>query len=107
MVSFHIFFFQAEDGIRDYKVTGVQTCALPISSPRCLRRAPPRRPKCRIAETKAEDPSGASSSRTPWASMALADQDRKSGVEGKRGGVGGGGGLQEKKKKKYEAARRR
>src|SRR5256885_12614264 len=28
MVS--LFFFQAEDGIRDYKVTGVQTCALPI-----------------------------------------------------------------------------
>src|SRR5256885_16804179 len=27
------FFFQAEDGIRDYKVTGVQTCALPIFSP--------------------------------------------------------------------------
>src|SRR5256885_4909259 len=27
------FFFQAEDGIRDYKVTGVQTCALPILSP--------------------------------------------------------------------------
>src|SRR5688500_20404597 len=26
-----VFFFQAEDGIRDYKVTGVQTCALPIS----------------------------------------------------------------------------
>src|SRR5256885_5220649 len=29
---FFFFFFQAEDGIRDYKVTGVQTCALPISS---------------------------------------------------------------------------
>src|SRR3989454_5463529 len=28
------FFFQAEDGIRDYKVTGVQTCALPIYAPR-------------------------------------------------------------------------
>src|SRR6266446_8254591 len=27
----YYFFFQAEDGIRDYKVTGVQTCALPIS----------------------------------------------------------------------------
>src|SRR5256885_4857017 len=28
---YHLFFFfQAEDGIRDYKVTGVQTCALPI-----------------------------------------------------------------------------
>src|SRR5256885_6105617 len=26
------FLFQAEDGIRDYKVTGVQTCALPIST---------------------------------------------------------------------------
>src|SRR5256885_12893494 len=26
-----LYFFQAEDGIRDYKVTGVQTCALPIS----------------------------------------------------------------------------
>src|SRR3989454_7376123 len=27
----YCFFFKAEDGIRDYKVTGVQTCALPIS----------------------------------------------------------------------------
>ena len=26
-----VFFFQAEDGIRDIGVTGVQTCALPIS----------------------------------------------------------------------------
>ena len=29
---FVFFFFQAEDGIRDYDVTGVQTCALPIFS---------------------------------------------------------------------------
>src|SRR5690606_8929841 len=28
---FLFFFFQAEDGIRDFHVTGVQTCALPIS----------------------------------------------------------------------------
>src|SRR6266498_4471809 len=27
-----VFFFQAEDGIRDADVTGVQTCALPISA---------------------------------------------------------------------------
>src|SRR5262249_58693857 len=27
-----LFFFQAEDGIRDWSVTGVQTCALPISA---------------------------------------------------------------------------
>src|SRR5437867_10373548 len=33
---FFFFFFQAEDGIRDRTVTGVQTCALPISV-----RAPP------------------------------------------------------------------
>src|SRR5256886_12550193 len=31
-----VFFFQAEDGIRDLTVTGVQTCALPIS---CTRGA--------------------------------------------------------------------
>src|SRR5207249_8107358 len=30
------FFFQAEDGIRDRNVTGVQTCALPISASRKL-----------------------------------------------------------------------
>src|SRR2546430_4388131 len=28
----YVFFFQAEDGIRDLTVTGVQTCALPISN---------------------------------------------------------------------------
>src|SRR5256886_7867854 len=28
-----VFFFEAEDGIRDLTVTGVQTCALPISIP--------------------------------------------------------------------------
>src|SRR5437762_11918817 len=33
-----VFFFQAEDGIRDTSVTGVQTCALPI----CLRAERPR-----------------------------------------------------------------
>src|SRR5580698_2204246 len=32
-----LFFFQAEDGIRDCHVTGVQTCALPISPPRVPR----------------------------------------------------------------------
>src|SRR5699024_11767522 len=30
-IYFSFFFFQAEDGIRDRNVTGVQTCALPIS----------------------------------------------------------------------------
>src|SRR2546430_12394694 len=45
-ISAHLsvfFFFQAEDGIRDLTVTGVQTCALPISAlhlrPQILHRA--------------------------------------------------------------------
>src|SRR5690606_39583899 len=33
-----VFFFQAEDGIRDFHVTGVQTCALPISRSVCRHR---------------------------------------------------------------------
>src|SRR5207253_5024135 len=33
-LCFFYFFFQAEDGIRDGHVTGVQTCALPISPTR-------------------------------------------------------------------------
>src|SRR5690606_41128085 len=40
------FFFQAEDGIRDFHVTGVQTCALPISRsmgcPRARGKGQPR-----------------------------------------------------------------
>src|SRR5687768_18033869 len=36
------FFFQAEDGIRDVAVTGVQTCALPISAARGHARGQPR-----------------------------------------------------------------
>src|SRR2546429_4613917 len=43
----HFFFFQAEDGIRDVAVTGVQTCALPISLPAgrpASKSRPPRIP---------------------------------------------------------------
>src|SRR5256886_9404557 len=38
------FFFQAEDGIRDLTVTGVQTCALPIWHGRCGHLHPGRAP---------------------------------------------------------------
>src|SRR2546422_7602903 len=43
MDRFCFFFFQAEDGIRDVAVTGVQTCALPI----CVRRLA-RDPRTRL-----------------------------------------------------------
>src|SRR5256885_4935999 len=46
-----LLFFQAEDGIRDYKVTGVQTCALPISSLTCICRQLQR---CRAAHDAVE-----------------------------------------------------
>src|SRR5208337_5459159 len=59
---FFFFFFQAEDGIRDTSVTGVQTCALPIygtpASSRCLRA---RREEAGVpwaAARSAEDPAG-------------------------------------------------
>src|SRR5947209_13549680 len=50
------FFFQAEDGIRDIGVTGVQTCALPISKRLArppnvvLHRLPPCTPELQPAE---------------------------------------------------------
>src|SRR3712207_7591504 len=55
-----IFFFQAEDGIRDIGVTGVQTCALPISMTRhlgsCLAEHEPSRGKAaRLLRLRVED----------------------------------------------------
>src|SRR5208337_5419985 len=41
---FFFFFFQAEDGIRDTSVTGVQTCALPIYPGAAGTQAPQDRP---------------------------------------------------------------
>src|SRR5436309_10607216 len=45
-VFFFFFFFQAEDGIRDFHVTGVQTCALPIS--RRLSSKEPAEPRRQV-----------------------------------------------------------
>src|SRR5438552_19024860 len=56
-VSDFFFFFQAEDGIRDDLVTGVQTCALPISRlfGGALRHKPPRRPSNRFCRPARRD----------------------------------------------------
>src|SRR5436189_3200058 len=43
------FFFQAEDGIRDTSVTGVQTCALPIYGRTGAARKAPRNPMFPLA----------------------------------------------------------
>src|SRR5947208_6404473 len=58
------FFFQAEDGIRDDLVTGVQTCALPISPTRAKRPGP----ACRTADGAARAERG----------RALSDPGRRS-----------------------------
>src|SRR6266568_2734171 len=47
----HFFFFQAEDGIRDGTVTGVQTCALPIFAGHAARHAGSRYTSVRFTET--------------------------------------------------------
>src|SRR5688572_30872217 len=52
---FFFFFFQAEDGIRDLTVTGVQTCALPISRPGD-RDGPHRRHRCAEATVRVVGP---------------------------------------------------
>src|SRR2546425_2582771 len=58
------FFFKAEDGIRDKLVTGVQTCALPISAPRARGNLRPpgvvsRRPGAARAGAARRDGRGA------------------------------------------------
>src|SRR2546430_12989471 len=65
------FFFQAEDGIRDLTVTGVQTCALPISPRRPARRAV-RRPRRATADRRPGGGRAAADRRTPEAGGAHA-----------------------------------
>src|SRR5438874_11441891 len=74
-----VFFFQAEDGIRDLYVTGVQTCALPIS---------PEGFKLNTAMVSASSlkPSGASFAQSPnpthWSrSITIRSEERRVGKE--------------------------
>src|SRR5260221_2871514 len=60
-----VFFFQAEDGIRDHCVTGVQTCALPISDS-TNHPWPHRTPPTRPSPTTQHIPSRSSPSRPDY-----------------------------------------
>src|SRR5271169_1404095 len=63
-----VFFFQAEDGIRDATVTGVQTCALPIWSPGPPAGvAPPPRPAATRSARPAPPPPPAAPRPAPSA----------------------------------------
>src|ERR1041385_9493282 len=62
LVCLFFFFFQAEGGIRDVAVTGVQTCALPISlrldagwRPRCVRCGQAVRELCQIGRASCRE----------------------------------------------------
>src|SRR5947209_17221394 len=70
-----IFFFQAEDGIRDIGVTGVQTCALPISS------APPG---TRGAVNRTSPPWTETTSGCPMRARRRSEE-RRVGKEGRSG----------------------
>src|SRR3712207_9592334 len=87
-----MFFFQAEDGMRDIGVTGVQTCALPISLVTALWAAvqerSPREPLARrLGRLVALDHTflRLSALLSPWAVTG----DRKSVVSGKSVDLGG------------------
>src|SRR3712207_7116561 len=95
-----LFFFQAEDGIRDIGVTGVQTCALPISA---IARSPASGVRrswethatssrrlastCRSRSRACTDQTDAAARRRP--NVVPTARDRKSVVSGKSVDLGG------------------
>src|SRR3712207_9433196 len=96
MGRLYIFFFQAEDGIRDIGVTGVQTCALPIfqrsePAPAISEVAPQAIEVMAIrfaTSGRLEDRSRAMSIRK-GARVVPLQEDRKSVVQGKSADLGG------------------
>src|SRR2546430_14609574 len=97
LVAFFFFFFQAEDGIRDLTVTGVQTCALPISHA-AARRADRRRrargaagTRLRPAARHGSRGSGAGADPRLVAARARGGERERAGGDRVEHSAGGGG----------------
>src|SRR2546430_7489416 len=111
---FFFFFFQAEDGIRDLTVTGVQTCALPICG-----GLPRRAPAAGAARRGARRtwPGRRRDRRAAWHLELARPADRRTGSgprpreigrgagRGRGENSGGAGSIKKKKKKKERDTR--
>src|SRR5687767_15445817 len=83
-VFFFFFFFQAEDGIRDKLVTGVQTCALPICpAGQLIARHRPRGGRLEVRTVADDDRRGREGRRLEG---ALVRHDREKRSEERRVG---------------------
>src|SRR5436190_211797 len=96
--SIILFFFQAEDGIRDRCVTGVQTCALPICRSSAFQRREPSSSSMRLA---CEEGAPLSIRQPPWSGLDCArgrrarserSEERRVGKECRSGWAVGDGG---------------
>src|SRR5690606_40560343 len=78
------FFFQAEDGIRDFHVTGVQTCALPISLITRVAGRPPTVPAS-AAHSQPGSPRRAATRLAPTASAGRPHPPKWPGIRAQIG----------------------
>src|SRR5260370_708993 len=86
----HFFFFQAEDGIRDSSVTGVQTCALPISLSAWAIEGTlsgPRRRYARRTQTTSSRPPSAAATKSFASSHAGSPSSACPGSRAPRGSL--------------------
>src|SRR5262249_57111445 len=72
------FFFQAEDGIRDWSVTGVQTCALPISAAERMNDG-----SRKTEDGKRPRPHASAGGKSPKATASARSEERRVGKEGR------------------------
>src|SRR4051794_41645652 len=94
------FFFQAEDGIRDGRVTGVQTCALPISLHGVALlplNVVAREVGVGAHDDRVAEPRRVEVGRRPWQDDPVGEQIGRASCR-ERGEISGGGGSLKKKK---------